>query len=348
MPINGDVTLPSIINATTGVYSQSYNNWQYGNRDRDELIASTTYFIEAGGSHTLKAGINLDQSTFSSYNNTTGTAFGNDFCNEDWGFETGMQCGARLVTRNTAAGNDQRYYVEIYSIIPEETVESEYQALYAQDEWRPIPSLTARLGLRYERSEFTVPGRSDVPSLSKLQPRLGLAWDIFNNAQTIVHGFWGQVMDDNALTLADFGSLSGSSIPRSRSARWSWAASRRTSSTRTRTSTRRWTAPCGPRSSTRARCASPAPACLCRSRSTTSSWSSWWSGRRASRSATRSTTTPTWGRWSPPSSWRPCPTTCASARRRAPSSCWAAGGPRAPRTAATSSSRRSSPRSTTR
>jgi len=211
-PMSGDVTLPSIINATTGVYSQSYNNWQYGDRDRDELIASTTYFLDAGGSHTLKAGINLDQSSFSSYNNTTGTAFGNDFCNEDWGFETGMQCGARLVTRNNAAGNDQRYYVEIYSIIPEETVEADYQALYAQDEWRPIPSLTARLGLRYERSEFTVPGRSDVPSLSKLQPRLGLAWDIFNNAQTIVHGFWGQVMDDNALTLANFGSLSGSSI----------------------------------------------------------------------------------------------------------------------------------------
>lgn len=211
-PMNGDVTLPSIINASTGVYSQSYNNWQYGDRDRDELIASTTYFFEGAGSHTLKGGLNLDQSTFSRYNNFTGTAFGNDFCTEEWGFTTGMECGARLVTRNTAAGNDQPYYVEIFSIIPEETVESDYAAFYLQDEWRPVPSLTARLGLRYERSEFNVPGRSDVPSLSKLQPRLGLAWDVFNNAQTIVHGFWGQVMDDNALTLASFGSVSGSSI----------------------------------------------------------------------------------------------------------------------------------------
>ena len=46
-------------------------------------------------------------------------------------------------------------------------------------------------------------------------------------------------------------------------ARSSSAASRRTSSTRTRTSTRRSTARCGPRSSTRARCASRARGCSC-------------------------------------------------------------------------------------
>ena len=97
--------------------------------------------------------------------------------------------------------------------------------------------------------------------------------------------------------------------------------------TRTRTSTRRSTARCGPPSSTRARCASRARACWCPSRSTTTSWSGWWSAPSGSRSATRWTTTPTWDRWCPPSSSRPCRTTCASARRRARSSCWAASAP---------------------
>jgi hypothetical protein len=211
-PINGDVTIPAIVNASTSVQRQSYNNWQYGDRNRDELIASTTYFLEAAGSHTIKAGVNLDQSEFSSYNNTTGTAFGQAFCTPQWGFASGTQCGARLITRNTAAGTDLPYYVEIYSIIPESSTDADYSAFFVQDEWHPISSVTARLGLRYEKSSFNVPGRDDVPSLDALQPRIGLAWDVFNNASTVVHGSWGQIMDDNALTLSNFGSLAGSSI----------------------------------------------------------------------------------------------------------------------------------------
>ena len=211
-PMNGDPTLPSILNASTSTYTQSYSNWQFGNRDRNELIASTTYFLEAAGSHTFKAGLNFDNSEFNVYNNFTGTAFGQQFCTAQWGFAPNSTCGARLVTRNTAAGKDQPYYVEIWSVIPEHGVTADYRAFYAQDEWRPIPALTARLGLRWEESSFEEPGRDDLPSLSKLQPRVGLAWDVFNNASTIVHGFWGQVMDDNALTLANFGSTAGSSI----------------------------------------------------------------------------------------------------------------------------------------
>ena len=82
---------------------------------------------------------------------------------------------------------------------------------------------------------------------------------------------------------------------RSRRRRSSWAASRRTSCSRTPTWTRRSTARCGRPSSTRARSASPARGCCCPSRSTTSSSSAWSSARSRSRSATRSTTSPTSG-----------------------------------------------------
>lgn len=207
-PYNGPENA-GILNLTTGVYSENYSNWQYSNRDRTELIASTSYFLTRGGTHAFKAGINYDQSEFPAYNNYTGTGYFQEYCTEAFGFQPGMQCGGIRYRRNTSAGNDQEYYAAIFNISPEETYESEMQSLFVQDEWRPIPAVTARIGVRYDAVDFTTPNRSDTPSLDKVQPRLGLAWDVFNDNRTVLHGFWGQIMDDNGLSFAFFGSTLG-------------------------------------------------------------------------------------------------------------------------------------------
>jgi outer membrane receptor for ferrienterochelin and colicin len=209
-PMSDDVSLPAVFHNTYGFYTQSYPNWQYGDRNRNELIASTTYFFSGAGSHTLKAGLNIDQAEFSSYNNTTGIGAFDDVCTEDFGFAPGTECSGviRVRDRRVQGGSFfQPYYADVYSVAPEETYNSDLSAFYVQDEWHPISNLTARIGLRYETMDFETPG--DVvnqPNFSKLQPRIGLAYDIFNNARSVVHGFWGQVMDDNGLTLASFGS----------------------------------------------------------------------------------------------------------------------------------------------
>ena len=216
-PINGNVSLPAILHATYGFYTQSYPNWQFSDRNRNELIASTTYFFQGAGSHTVKAGVNLDRSEFTSYNNTTGVGAFDAQCTEEFGFEPGMQCGGFLRVRDRRTqpppNNSafQPWYAEVISIVPEETFENSLNAYYIQDEWHPVASVTARLGLRYENNKFSIPGEiTNVPELSALQPRIGLAWDVFDNARTIVHGFWGQIMDDNGLALAGFGQTTGS------------------------------------------------------------------------------------------------------------------------------------------
>jgi hypothetical protein len=200
-----DVSLPSIFNQTYGYYTQNYFNWQYGDRNRDELIASTTYFANLAGSHTLKAGLNLDRATFSSFNNFTGIGAFDELCAEEFGFANGTQCGGIYYH----AGNDEKDLLIVTSIVPEETFTSSLHAYYVQDEWHPVSSVTARLGLRYDRSSFEVEGNENAPDMSKLQPRIGLAWDVFNNTRTVLHGFWGDVMDDNGLSLASFGSRLG-------------------------------------------------------------------------------------------------------------------------------------------
>jgi hypothetical protein len=212
-PMTGDINAIGLTNNRTSIRWNNYTNYQGGDRNRDELIASTTYFLNAGGSHTIKGGINFDQATFNSFNNPTGLSVDQSLCSTAFGQPAGARCGATLISNPSAAtadvnapGTPVQLNVITY-LDPEETT-SDLRAYYVQDEWHPITPVTLRLGLRYETIDFATPG-AITPQFEMLQPRIGAAWDIFNNARTVLHGFWGQVMDDNGLTLASFLSTQG-------------------------------------------------------------------------------------------------------------------------------------------
>jgi hypothetical protein len=76
-------------------------------------------------------------------------------------------------------------------------------AFYVQDEWRVLPGLTVSPGFRYEMALFpdylpaTVPQNrhplaTSIPDDKKLiAPRLGMAWDVRQDAKTIVRGAAG-------------------------------------------------------------------------------------------------------------------------------------------------------------
>ena len=214
-PMSGDINLVGVVNNSTGVRWNSYTNYQGGDRDRNELIASTTYFLNAGGSHTIKAGINFDQAEFVAFNNATGLGVDQSLCAPQFGQPAGAVCGALQInlapTGTTPDVNSIGIprQLNVSSFLPAEPYESNLRAYYIQDEWHPITPVTLRLGLRYETIDFETPGAAINPSFAMLQPRIGAAWDVFNNARTVLHGFWGQVMDDNGLTLASFLSTQG-------------------------------------------------------------------------------------------------------------------------------------------
>ena len=214
-PMSRNPNLIGITNNSTSIRWNNYTNFQGGDRNRDELIASTTYFLNAAGSHTIKAGINFDQAAFISFNNPTGWSVDQAFCSPQFGQPAGARCGAtqiNLAPSGTAPDVNSigiPRQLNITTINATEETNSNLRAYYIQDEWHPITPVTLRLGLRYETIDFKTPGVSDSPNFSMLQPRIGAAWDVFNNARTVVHGFWGRVMDDNGLTLASFLSTQG-------------------------------------------------------------------------------------------------------------------------------------------
>ena len=209
-PMNGDINTVGVQNLTTGINWNAFTNWQGGDRNRDELIASTTYFWNGMGSHTFKVGLNYDQSEFISFNNVTGRGINQaQFCRPEFGQPAGATCGALQLNLGGDANNiGNPAQLNVSTVLPTETTGSDLQAYYIQDEWHPISPVTLRLGLRYETIQFETPN-TDAPELDKLQPRIGAAWDIFNNSNTVLHGFWGEVMDDNGLTLSSFLSTLG-------------------------------------------------------------------------------------------------------------------------------------------
>ncbi len=213
-PMSGDDGPIGLTNNRTSIRWFNYTNHQGGDRDRNELIASTTYFLNAMGSHTIKTGLNFDEATFDSFNNPTGLDVDQAlYCRPEYGQPAGAICGAALISNPSAATANVNLpgspvQMNVITWLPAEEYNSSLKAYYVQDEWHPITPVTLRLGLRYETVDFETPN-AETPTFDMLQPRIGAAWDVFNNARSVVHGFWGQVMDDNGLTLASFLSARG-------------------------------------------------------------------------------------------------------------------------------------------
>jgi len=196
-------------NAFTGAYSNQQGRTSY----RNELQANTTYYLEQFGTHAFKVGGDFNKTNFTNFDNnypgdpSTLPSWNPALCGAAVGFPTGTTCKAYLFN----VGSPD-LILEVSPTRPPYSVGSKQTAFFAQDEWNPVTRLTVRAGVRRERVTWETPaGNSVPPTFSQWQPRLGLAYDIFNNASSVVHGFVGRIMDDNQLTLPNFGvgTLSG-------------------------------------------------------------------------------------------------------------------------------------------
>ena len=81
-------------------------------------------------------------------------------------------------------------------------------SLFAQDDWRITPRLTAKLGVRYQvqgwpRISYNVIGYPETYTFpsdkNNVAPRLGLVWDPFGDRKTTIHGAYG-LYHDNLIT----------------------------------------------------------------------------------------------------------------------------------------------------
>ena len=228
-PHSGDLATTGWIDRATGINTVNFTNFQESDRDRDELQASTSYFWKGYGTHQFKIGTDLDKNVFKRINQATGTPVDSTMCTPTYaggstanpnapaatGQPGGIPCGAifRPVNGLNVQGANVAFF-DVSTQIPQLDFKSNSQTFYAQDEWKPIERLTVKLGLRYDSQRFKRDDGSEAATLSKYQPRLGFAYDLLNNANTVFHGHWGRFMDDNALTLSSYLASSASVLTR--------------------------------------------------------------------------------------------------------------------------------------
>jgi hypothetical protein len=194
-PQSGNLAPIGRFNLDTGISSVNSTNQQYSKRNRDDITSNLTWFVDdLAGSHEFKGGIVYSDLNFTSANCTTGTA-------------GGVQCdqavpGNRFETLDIGGDFPYVWWQEFNTGTTE--TKGTNSTAFLQDAWRVMPNLTLKLGVRYDIAQYDTTNGTQVADMSKLQPRVGAAWDITGDAKNILRANWGYFMSPNALTLPNF------------------------------------------------------------------------------------------------------------------------------------------------
>ncbi len=184
-------TIPANLRFARG-YSDVFTNSAFVKDNQNRLGASFdgTYYANAAGRHTFKAGVQLNR-----IGNNVDSGEQKDRVTLGWGtFWTGLT--------GAAAGRDFAGTYGYWSFRQFKRlgdIHANLLALFAQDSWEIKNRLTLNLGIRAEKE--------DVPSFNntgkpiqwgfgdKLSPRAGFAYDVKGDGKTKVYGSYGIFYD---------------------------------------------------------------------------------------------------------------------------------------------------------
>jgi hypothetical protein len=183
LPQSGNLDLPGIVDQATGVSSSNYPNYQFSHRDRDELQAAVTGFVDRfAGSHEVKLGAGYSNLRSLLQNNFTG--------------------GAEYFDANGPIHRNA--FLEVQQPLGLAPFTGKLYSGFLQDSWRAFERLTFQLGVRFDEIRFRNNAGVQISDQHYLQPRLGFAYDLTGDAKTALRGSYGIFMSPNELTLPSF------------------------------------------------------------------------------------------------------------------------------------------------
>ena len=210
-PENGDVTTASHTNLITGETYGAYNKIEDDKRNRDEFKTSLTWFKEDwGGSHEFKGGVEYSKLDFVSNNYTTAGG---------WRYSD--------VTLGWYEGSDDPTHVPWFLYYDTNPGEAQFSGTlgtaFLQDAWRIMPNLTVKIGVRYDQVQMDNDVKQ-IADMDRVQPRLGIAWDVLNDAKNLVKASWGRFMHPSALSVPSYAQNNLSTSTRYWSCAWALGA----------------------------------------------------------------------------------------------------------------------------
>lgn len=195
---------------------------------------AATRRIRAGGSHELKAGIDLEDNRLTKPRMYSGGAYYDAFPGSDPN-RTGLvrvrryvtlgdpgdpmrmdpQCGAPI----SGAGTDQaQYYTCDYLDHSDMDGETLNWSAYLRDSWQLLPNLTANLGIRYEEQRLRYAehlqntydpvterqlGKNAMELRNLWAPRAGILYDWTQEGRSKIYAYWGRFYESIPMDIND-------------------------------------------------------------------------------------------------------------------------------------------------
>jgi len=176
---------------------------EIGGETYEYKMKATNYF-SAAGRHEVKYGVAYQDVEFAANNNRTG-APGGSYTDGD-GVEQTYSTGVTYEIHEADDGTLVYRVIRGLTSNPNVTATTRYTAVFLQDRWQPVPTVTLDLGVRLDEQRLAGGGPGAIPYTFKfqdnLQPRIGAAWDFTNKGKGKVYMHAGRFVEKIPLDIA--------------------------------------------------------------------------------------------------------------------------------------------------